>query len=449
MIGKATSIKLLDFKSPQMRAFHMTWAAFFLCFFGWFGIAPLTSVIQKDLNLTDGQIANSIIASVAMTILARLLVGKFCDRYGPRLTYTVLLLLGALPVAGAALANSYMTFLFARLAISTIGASFVITQYHTSAMFAANCVGTANATAAGWGNMGAGATNAAMPLIMAGIAAFGISEHYSWRLAMLVPASLMVVCGCAYYFLTQDTPNGNRSMQLREQSTKKTGTFRSACKDYRVWALAIIYGACFGIEIIIHNSAATYFQKHFQLSLASAGLIAGMFGGLALFARALGGVISDRVGRVRGLKGRALCLGIILGLQGLAMIAFSRMDLLAGAVVGLMAFGLFVHMAAGATYSVIPFINKNAIGSVAGIVGAGGNAGAVAAGFLLKTKGLAYADAILYLGIFVAAAAPLALLVRFSQQDESATREEVRNAVAVRVASVAPSVVADAVATPL
>jgi NNP family nitrate/nitrite transporter-like MFS transporter len=125
------------------------------------------------------------------------------------------------------------------------------------------------------------------------------------------------------------------------------------------------------------------------------------------------------------------------------------MDLLAGALVGLMAFGLFVHMAAGATYSVIPFINKNAIGSVAGIVGAGGNAGAVAAGFLLKTKGLAYADAILYLGIFVAAAAPLALLVRFSQQDESATREEVRNAVAVRVASVAPSVVADAVATPL
>ena len=33
-------------------------------------------------------------------------------------------------------------------------------------------------------------------------------------------------------------------------------------------------------------------------------------------------------------------------------------------------------MAEGATFSVVPFINKKAIGSVSGIVGAGGNVGA-------------------------------------------------------------------------
>mgnify|MGYP003340696612 CR=1 FL=1 len=33
--------------------------------------------------------------------------------------------------------------------IGLIGAAFVITQYHTSIMFAPNCVGTANATTAG------------------------------------------------------------------------------------------------------------------------------------------------------------------------------------------------------------------------------------------------------------------------------------------------------------
>lgn len=37
---KATAIRLLDFHSAPMRAFHMTWMAFFLCFFGWFGLAP-------------------------------------------------------------------------------------------------------------------------------------------------------------------------------------------------------------------------------------------------------------------------------------------------------------------------------------------------------------------------------------------------------------------------
>ena len=31
--NKATRINLFDFKSVQMRTFHLTWFAFFLCFF--------------------------------------------------------------------------------------------------------------------------------------------------------------------------------------------------------------------------------------------------------------------------------------------------------------------------------------------------------------------------------------------------------------------------------
>src|SRR5262245_19049708 len=96
--GKATRITLLDFKSPQMRAFHMAWIAFFLCFFAWFGIAPLMAVVREELELTKDQIGWCIIASVAITILARLWIGWLCERYGPRLTYTWLLILGSLPV---------------------------------------------------------------------------------------------------------------------------------------------------------------------------------------------------------------------------------------------------------------------------------------------------------------------------------------------------------------
>lgn len=85
---KATSIRLMTINTPQMRAFHVTWLAFFLCFFGWFGIAPLMAVIREDLKLTADQVANTIIASTAITILARLIAGWMCDRVGPRLTYT-------------------------------------------------------------------------------------------------------------------------------------------------------------------------------------------------------------------------------------------------------------------------------------------------------------------------------------------------------------------------
>ena len=48
--NKATSIDLFSLKTPQMRAFHMAWFSFFLCFFAWFGIAPLMAVVRDRTN---------------------------------------------------------------------------------------------------------------------------------------------------------------------------------------------------------------------------------------------------------------------------------------------------------------------------------------------------------------------------------------------------------------
>ena len=63
---KARSINLLSFRRPHMRAFHMAWFAFFLAFFGWFGIAPMMAIVRDDLGLTKGQVGNTVIASVAL-----------------------------------------------------------------------------------------------------------------------------------------------------------------------------------------------------------------------------------------------------------------------------------------------------------------------------------------------------------------------------------------------
>src|SRR5450432_4189302 len=206
--NKATAIRLSDFRSAPMRAFHMTWMAFFLCFFGWFGLAPLMPVIRTELHLTKQQVGNSAIAAVANTILVRLVMGWLCDRIGPRRAYTWLLILGSLPVMGIGLAHDYTSFLFFRLAIGGIGASFVITSFHTSVMFAPNVVGTANATAAGWGNLGGGVTQFAMPLLFGAFMSYGAGSWWSWRLAMLVAGAALMVTGVAYYFLTEDTADG-------------------------------------------------------------------------------------------------------------------------------------------------------------------------------------------------------------------------------------------------
>ena len=426
--NKATRIELFSLKTRQMRAFHMSWFAFFLCFFAWFGIAPLMAIVREELGLTKAQIGNTIIASVAITIVARLFIGWLCDRIGPRLCYTFLLIFGSIPVMAIGLAHTYEAFLLFRLGIGVIGASFVITQYHTSVMFAPNVVGTANATSAGWGNLGGGVTQMIMPLVFAGFVGLGYIHADAWRLSMVAAGAVCFITGIAYFFFTTDLPDGNfkelrASGELKKTETGK-GSFWLAARDYRVWALFFVYAACFGIELTINNIAAIYYMDYFDLGLKTAGLVAGLFGLMNIFARTLGGFISDRFVRKGGLRGRVHWLFIALFVEGFALLLFSRMQVLALAIPTMILFSLFVQMSEGATYSIVPFINKKALGSVAGIVGAGGNMGAVCAGFLFASESLDYPQALMILGGLVTVFAFFSLLVKFSPADEKAAANE-------------------------
>jgi len=422
--SKASKIQLFSISSPQMRAFHLTWMAFFVCFFAWFSCAPLMPVIKGQLGLTIEQIANINIAAVAVTILVRLIIGPMCDRFGPRKTYTGLLLIGAIPVIGVGFSQSYESFLFFRLCIGAVGASFVITQYHTSVMFAPNVVGTANAATAGWGNAGGGVAQGLMPLLLAAMLMLGVGDYLGWRVALLVPGLLMLVMAALYWHFTQDCPQGNfdalRAAGITIDSGKKGGwaSFRAASANYRVWMLFVTYGACFGVEIFIHNIAAIYYVDHFGLSLKSAGIAAASFGLLALFARALGGIISDKVALRGGLNRRATLLFVMMLGEGLGLLWFAHAGSVTLAVIAMLCFGLFTHMACGATYALVPFIDRKALGGVAGIIGAGGNVGAVLAGFLMKGLGNTQ-QTLSMLGVLVTVSALCAIAVRFTATDKS------------------------------
>jgi NNP family nitrate/nitrite transporter-like MFS transporter len=434
---KATRIDLFSLRTAPMRAFHVTWMAFFVCFFAWFAAAPLMPIIKDEFGLTKDQIANINIASVAVTIVVRLIIGPLCDRFGPRRTYTWLLALGALPVLGLALAQNYETFLFFRLCIGAIGASFVITQYHTSVMFAPNVVGTANATVGGWGNAGGGGAQSLMPFIVAAVISLGVERGAGWRVAMFVPGIAMLVMAFVYARFTQDTPQGDivdlRNRGVGVDAGKKGGfaIFLQACANYRTWILAAAYGACFGVELFIHNIAASYYVDRFGLSLESAGLAAGIFGGLALFARALGGIASDGIAVRFGLDGRTMLLFALLVGEGLGLLLFGAAGSVGLAIAAMTLFGLFVHMSAGATYAVIPFVDRKVLGGVAGLVGAGGNLGAVLAGFVNKGVDTPQ-NALTFLGFVVLAISFSVLLVRFSLAHKLAEQRLLDEAVAQR-----------------
>jgi NNP family nitrate/nitrite transporter-like MFS transporter len=412
-------LNVFSFRGVQMRTFHITWLMFFVCFFGWFGLAPLMPTIREDLGLTKSQVGYTIIASVSSTIIARLIIGRLCDTWGPRLTAVRLLLVGCIPVFLVGLANDYTTFLLFRLFIGVIGASFVITQFHTAIMFAPKIKGTANAVTGGWGNLGGGVTNMMMPLIFAAIVGFGYTKQEAWRLAMIVPGLMMVLIAWLYYRYTKDTPAGNyKDIGYTRHTRNKTDW--SVLADWRVWALSLAYAMCFGMEITFDNVASLHFVDNFGLSQASAGFWAGIFGFMNIFARALGGIVSDKVGLRFGMRGKGMLLSAFLLMEGLGLLLFAQAGSLTIAILSMLAFAMFLKMANGATYGIVPFVNEKNVGLVSGIVGAGGNLGGMAFGFLFKSKNITYIEAFRYIGLVVIVIAAIVFITRFRRKNAEA-----------------------------
>ncbi|MDO3627760.1 MFS transporter [Mucilaginibacter sp. BT774] len=426
-------LKIFSLKGVQMRTFHITWLMFFVCFFGWFGLAPLMPTIRAELHLTKGQVGNIIIASVTATIIARLIIGKLCDTWGPRKTAVRLLLVGSLPVFFVGLAHSYTTFLLFRLAIGVIGASFVITQFHTSMMFAPKIKGTANAVTGGWGNLGGGVTNMVMPLIFAAIVGFGYTKAEAWRYAMIVPGTMMLIMAWLYYKYTKDTPNGNYD-EIGYKKSKSSKTDYSVLADWRIWALTMAYAMCFGMEITFDNVASLHFVDSFHLSQSSAGFWAGVFGFMNLFARALGGIVSDKVGAKFGMRGKGLLLAGVLLLEGAGLILFAQAGSLAMAIISMLTFALFLKMSNGATYGIVPFVNTKNVGLVSGIVGAGGNLGGMLFGFLFKSSTITYVQAFSYIGYTVIAVAVIIMITRFAKSGTTEESLQAKGAVSGEVA---------------
>jgi NNP family nitrate/nitrite transporter-like MFS transporter len=407
-------LPLFTLNSVQMRTFHITWLMFFVCFFGWFGLAPLMPTIRADLGLSKAQVGNIIIASVSSTIIARLIVGKLCDTWGPRKTAVRLLIIGSLPVFLVGLSKDYTSFLLFRLAIGVIGSSFVITQFHTSMMFAPNIKGTANAVTGGWGNLGGGVTNIVMPMIFAVIVGMGYTSSEAWRYAMIVPGLMMLGVAFLYARYTKDTPAGNYDEIRRSSDNSKTDW--SVLGDWRIWALSLAYAVCFGMEITFDNVASLHFVDSFHLSQSSAGLWAGVFGLMNLFARALGGIVSDKTGLRFGMKGKGILLALVLLLEGLGLLLFAQAGSLPLAIAAMLGFALFLKMANGATYGIVPFVNEKNVGLVSGIVGAGGNLGGMCFGFLFKSDTISYVQAFTYIGYVAIAVSGIVLVTRFSKR---------------------------------
>lgn len=381
---KATEIKLCNFSRPHMRAFHCAWWAFFIAFFIWFSIAPLLPEIRDTLGLDKEQLWTSSIVSVAGTILMRFILGPLCDKFGARITFAIVLCSASIPTACTGLAQNIGGLVVLRLFIGVAGGTFVMCQYWSSRMFTKEVVGTANALVGGWGNLGGGVTQIVMGTVLFPLfKSFGMSPETAWRTVCLVPATVAFATGLTLLKISDDCPKGNYA-EMKKLGTmpevSAAASFRTGAMNINTWILFIQYGCSFGVELTMNNAAALYFNEEFGLTTENAAAVASIFGWMNLFARGLGGFSSDKLNAKYGMRGRLIVQTVCLVVEGLLIFIFSRSTELWVAICLMVVFSVFVQAAEGSTYGIVPYVSPASTGSIAGIVGAGGNTGAVCFG---------------------------------------------------------------------
>jgi NNP family nitrate/nitrite transporter-like MFS transporter len=398
-----------------MRAFHCAWWGFFIAFFIWFAIGPLLSEIKDDLGLTKQEVWTSSIVGVGSTIVLRFILGPLCDVYGARTLFAIVLCAASIPTACTGFIQTANGLVILRLFIGIAGGTFVMCQYWTSRLFTKEIVGTANAFAGGWGNLGAGITQLVMGSILFPIFKIicGGDSEMAWRTVCVVPAVIAFATGVAIYFISDDSPKGNYH-ELKAHGVFPKVTIASSSykgfSNWNSWLLFIQYACCFGVELTMNNAASLYFKDEFGQSTEAAAAIASIFGWLNLFARGMGGFASDYGFYKWGMRGRLWMQTIFLIMEGGFVLVFANTTSLAGSIATLVFFSLFVQAAEGTSYAIVPYVDPPNMGSVIGIVGAGGNVGAVAFGMCFRN--LDYATAFTIMGACILGSSVLSLFIR-------------------------------------
>ncbi|MCC2637132.1 MAG: transporter [Moraxellaceae bacterium] len=195
---------LFTIAEPRIRVLHFTWLAFFITFLIWFAHVSLMPFIKAELLLTDMQVKAFLILNVALTIPARILIGILVDRYGPRLSYSLLLAVCGVLCIGFAMAQTFEQLAVMRFLLGLTGAGFVIGIRLVSEWFPARELGIAEGIYGGWGNFGAAIAKIGMPVLA--VSVFG--GEFGWRYTVALMGLIAIIYSVIFYRNVSDTPKG-------------------------------------------------------------------------------------------------------------------------------------------------------------------------------------------------------------------------------------------------
>lgn len=435
-MSNTTNSKLNIFTfTGKTKILHLTWLVFFVTFLVWFSHAPLLLAIQESFGLSDQQIKTLLILNVALTIPARIIIGMLVDVFGPRKTFSVLLLITAFLCFAFALSNSFEMLALTRFLLGFAGAGFVIGIRMISEWFPAKQMGLAEGIYKGMGNVGSAVAAISLPTL-----AFLIGGDDGWRYATASTGVIALIFSVIYYNSVTDTPVGSTYFKpnktgglevtsqfdyyfylllnipmyaalgvltwkvselglLTKMSTDviyamlitlylfqctqihkvNTEIFKNPVDEVlqykfkQVAILSLAYAVTFGVELSVVSMLPLFFKETFAVPVSAAGMLGACFATVDIISCPSGGWISDKFGRKMSLV--ILLVGASLGFFLMSQINSDWPISLAVAV--MMGCSFFVGSAAGCVFAVVPLIKRRLTGQIAGVVGAYGNIGAV------------------------------------------------------------------------
>jgi len=501
---------LMSVSQPHMRVFWAATFGFFCTFFSVFAPASLGPYLKKPwvdggLDLSKDELSLAGNLAVSGTIVMRVLAGPMCDMWGARKTF-VLLLLSAIPgMIVLMTAQGAASFILGRFILGLSLATFVTCQVWCSQFFERRIVGTVNATAGGWGNVGGGITLLVMPHIMdAMLSAYGEDEdcvrgketngckspgaavNWAWRMCFLVPLGMHLLAAC-FCLTGRDLADGSYAELETSGAKKKTGSGKTSggfilakvgFTNTNALIMMLTYGLCFGVELTMNNKLTLFFNRYYAKPPREASTLGATFSLMNLFARSWGGILSDQVAVKFGIRGRVAAMWVIQTLEGmmcifLGLVTVNKLspddrslygapkvpavwidetsfldpvqytingtmlkpcasnymiapkwvecpmsewvpyspygcrmpvkgritvkdinpecihngNTLGVTMILIIVFSLFVQMAEGLHFGVVPYISRPALGVVSGMVGAGGNLGATISGQFIVGSG--------------------------------------------------------------
>jgi MFS transporter, NNP family, nitrate/nitrite transporter len=242
-------------------------------------------------------------------------------------------------------------------------ANFVANQHWMSGIFAPSAVGLANAVTAGWANVGSAAAQLVMPLAYELVLRLGVPITVAWRVTYLLPCALLITTGLAVLAFPYDLPRGAGVGGGAKTGKSLWKVVRGGVSNYRAWVLALTYGYCYGVELIMENVAADFFRKRFHLPMEAAGAAAACFGAMNAVARPAGGLASDAVARLFGMRGRLWLLWAVQTTGAALCVLVGRMGAaeapsLAATMAVMVLCAAFVQASSGLTFGIVPFVSK-------------------------------------------------------------------------------------------